>query len=223
MISVLINQKNNFMCGAYSLTIEFGKLVKRFKAKKPKVSYPKRYNIRPSQPLVAILNTDPEQMVLAEWGITPFWDKTGKKQIINARKDSLEKPTFKQSFHERRCLILADGFYEWKAGPKGKTPHRFTLKSEEPFAFAGIWQEKDDEPQAVIITTEPNELVSKVHNRMPVILKPEAEQEWLNPDLEPEQALELIQSYPAKEMRNYVVSTLVNLPKNDSLEIIKPQ
>lgn len=212
------------MCGAYSLTIEFGRLVKRFKAKPPKVSYPKRYNIRPSQPLVTILNTDPEQMTIAEWGIVPFWDKTGKKQIINARKDSLEKPTFKQSFHERRCLILADGFYEWKAvpGQKNKIPYRFTLKSEEPFAFAGIWQEKDDEPQAVIITTEPNELVGKVHNRMPVILKPEAEQDWLNPDLQDEQALELLQSYPAKDMRNYMVSTLVNLPKNDTIEVIRP-
>lgn len=211
------------MCGAYSLTIEFGKLVKRFKARPPKVSYPKRYNIQPSQPLVTILNTDPEQMTLAEWGIVPFWDKTGKKQIINARKDSLEKPTFKQSFLERRCLILADGFYEWKAeGSKSKTPYRFTLKSEEPFAFAGIWQEDKDDPQAVIITTDPNKLVEPIHNRMPAILKPDAEQVWLNPDLELGQALELLQPYSAKEMRAYPVSTLVNLPKNDRVEIIKP-
>lgn len=210
------------MCGAYSLSTDFGKLTKRFKAKPPKVSYPKRYNIRPSQPLVTILNTDPEQMVLAEWGITPFWDKTGKKQIINARKDSLEKPTFKQSFLERRCLILADGFYEWKAeSSKSKTPYRFILKSEEPFAFAGIWQESEDEPEAVIITTDPNKLVESIHNRMPAILKPETEHEWLNPDLTPEQALELLQPYPEKEMQNYIVSPKVNLPKNDSPEIIK--
>jgi putative SOS response-associated peptidase YedK len=220
-----INYLGNFnMCGAYSLTIESGKLVKRFKAKPPKVTYPKRYNIRPSQPLVAILNTDPEQMTIAEWGIVPFWDKTGKKQIINARKDSLEKATFKQSFHERRCLILADGFYEWKAvpGQKTKIPYRFVLKSEEPFAFAGIWQEKDDEPQAVIITTEPNELVGEVHNRMPAILRPETENEWLNPDLEPDQALGLLQTYPASKMSAYPVSTLVNMPRNDSVEVIKP-
>lgn len=210
------------MCGAYSLSTDFGKLARRFKAKPPKVSYPKRYNIRPSQPLVAILNTNPEQMVLAEWGITPFWDKTGKKQIINTRKDSLEKPTFKQSFHERRCLILADGFYEWKAGPKGKTPYRFTLKSEEPFAFAGIWQEDPDDPQAVIITTDPNKLVEPIHNRMPAILKPETEQEWLNPDLDAEQISNLLQPYSDKEMIAYPISTLVNLPKNDSIEVIQP-
>jgi putative SOS response-associated peptidase YedK len=211
------------MCGAYSLSTDFDKLSKRFKAKPPKVSYPKRYNIRPSQPLVAILNTDPQQMVIAQWGIVPFWDKTGKKQIINARKDSLEKPTFKKSFQERRCLILADGFYEWKAeGSKSKTPYRFILKSGEPFAFAGIWQEETEDPHAVIITTEPNKTVSSVHDRMPVILKPEFEQEWLNPDLQPEQALELLHSYSDKEMEAYAISTLVNLPRNDNLEIIKP-
>ncbi len=211
------------MCGAYSLSTDFGKLSKRFKAKPPKVSYPKRYNIRPSQPLVAILNMDPEQMVIAQWGIIPFWDKTGKKQIINARKDSLEKPTFRQSFHERRCLILADGFYEWKAeGSKSKIPYRFTLKSEEPFAFAGIWQEDVDNPQAVIITTDPNKTVEQIHNRMPAILRPEFEQEWLNPDLQDEQILELLQPYPDKEMRLYSVSTMVNLPKNDSMKIIEP-
>lgn len=211
------------MCGAYSLSTDFGKLARRFKAKPPKVSYPKRYNIRPSQPLVAILNTDPEQMILAEWGIAPFWDKTGKKQIINARKDSLEKPTFKESFHERRCLILADGFYEWKAeGSKSKTPYRFTLKSEEPFAFAGIWQEKNDEPQAVIITTDPNEVVEPIHNRMPAILTPEAEREWLNPDLEPEQVLDLLRPYPNTDIKSYPVSTLVNRPLNDNPAIINP-
>jgi putative SOS response-associated peptidase YedK len=211
------------MCGAYSLFTDFGKLSKRFKAKPPKVSYPKRYNIRPSQPLVTILNTDPEQMVIAQWGIVPFWDKTGKKQIINARKDSLEKPTFKKSFLERRCLILADGFYEWKAeGSKSKTPYRFTLKSEEPFAFAGIWQEDGEDPSCVIITTDPNKLVEPIHNRMPAILQSGAEKEWLNPDLEPEQALNLLRPYSDNEMRSYSVSTMVNLPKNDVPSIIEP-
>lgn len=212
------------MCGAYSLFTDFDKLSKRFKAKPPKVSYPKRYNIRPSQLLVAILNTDPEQMVLAEWGITPFWDKSGKKQIINARKDSLEKPTFKQSFQERRCLILADGFYEWKAETsKSKTPYRFILKSGEPFAFAGIWQEDAENPHAVIITTDPNKMVESIHNRMPAILQSEAEQEWLNPDLNLEQISRLLRPYPDEEIRSYPVSTLVNLPRNDSIEIITPR
>ncbi len=124
----------------------------------------------------------------------------------------------------RLYLIRVPGFYEWKViqGQKAKVPYRFTLKSEEPFAFAGIWQDEADEPHAVIITTEPNALVGEVHNRMPAILKRNAEQEWLNPDLDVGQALELLQSYPDKEMRAYAVSTLVNLPRNDSVEVIWP-
>lgn len=171
---------------------------------------------------MAILNIDPEQMILAQWGIVPFWDKTGKKQIINARKDSLEKPTFKKSFLERRCLILADGFYEWKAeSSKSKTPYRFTLKSENPFAFAGIWQEHAEDPQVVIITTDPNKIVEPIHNRMPAILRPEEEDQWLNPDLEAEQLLELLRPYQASEMDAYPVSKSVNLPINDNYDITK--
>lgn len=138
-------------------------------------------------------------------------------------KDSLEKPTFKESFYERRCLILADGFYEWKSeGSKSKKPYRFILKSQESFAFAGIWQEEPKNPEAVIITTNLNKLVEKVHNRMPVILDPENEEKWLNPDLEPDQVLELLQPYPADKMTAYQISTLVNLPKNDSIEVVQP-
>lgn len=212
------------MCGAYSLTANYEKLSKRFKAKPPKVVQPPRYNIRPTQPLATILNADPEQIVIAQWGIVPYWDKTGKKSIINARADSLEKPTFKRSFQERRCLILADGFYEWKniPGQKSKVPYRFILKSEEPFAFAGIWQIENQEPRAVIITTVPNKIVEDVHDRMPVILKREFETDWLNPDLDPFQAMEMLQPYPESEMAAYPVSTLVNSPGNDRLELIAP-
>lgn len=212
------------MCGAYSLKADFEKLSKRFKANPPKTVYPPRYNIRPTQPLATILNADPEQIVIARWGIVPFWDKTGKKSIINARSDSLEKATFKRSFYERRCLILADGFYEWKTipGQKSKVPYRFILKSDEPFAFAGIWQVEAQEPHAVIITTVPNKLVGEVHDRMPVILKKEFESDWLNPDLDPYQAMEMLQPYPEAEMKAYAVSTLVNSPGNDRLDIIAP-
>ncbi len=212
------------MCGAYSLTADYAKLSKRFKAKPPKGVFPPRYNIRPSQPLATILNVDPDQIVIAQWGIVPFWDKTGKKSIINARSDSLEKATFKKSFQERRCLILADGFYEWKsvAGQKSKVPYRFILKSEEPFAFAGIWQVEAHQPHAVIITTEPNKIVGDVHDRMPVILRKEFESDWLNPDLDPFQAIEMLQPYPDSQMKSYRISTLVNLPRNDRLEIIQP-
>jgi putative SOS response-associated peptidase YedK len=171
-----------------------------------------------------IRNVRPNQIELASWGIIPVWDK--KKTIINARKDSLDKPTFKKSFHERRCLILADGFYEWQkpdgAGPK--RPFRFVLKSEEPFAFAGIWREDEegDEPCCAIITTEANSLVRPVHDRMPAILLPEVEADWLNLDTSPEQVLELLQPYPDSEMKAYEISRLINSPANDSPDVITP-
>lgn len=175
-----------------------------------------------------ILNTNPKQIEMAAWGIVPFWDKTGKKTIINARSDNLDKPTFKKSFYERRCLVLADGFYEWMKAPRERTkrPFRFVLKSEEPFTFAGIWKEQEGEegkgPHCAIITTEPNGIVSKVHDRMPAILKPEAETEWLNLDTTLEQALELLQPYPDGKMKAYEISTLINSPENETSEVIKP-
>lgn len=216
------------MCGAYTIDKELGELMRRFSAAAAGITYSRRYNVRPTQAVPVILNREPGRIVLAGWGITPGWDRTGKKQLINARKDGLEKPTFRKSFHERRCLVLADGFYEWSKAVAGrpKRPFRFTLKSGEAFAFAGIWREQQDDegggPRCAIITTEPSALVSRVHDRMPAILKPEAEGEWLNLDTTPEQALELIQSYPADEMRAYEVSTIINSPARDSPEVIRP-
>jgi putative SOS response-associated peptidase YedK len=216
------------MCGAYTLDKELDQLMKRFAADTAPEGYRKRYNVRPTQAVPVILNTRPGLIELARWGITPAWDKTGKKQLINARKDGLDKPTFRKSFNERRCLVLADGFYEWMQvpGQSRKRPFRFVLKSEEPFAFAGIWREQEGEgvagPHCAIITTEPNGVVGKVHDRMPAILRPEAETEWLSLDTSPEQALELLAPYPDAEMRAYEVSTLVNSPAHDSPEVTKP-
>ena len=216
------------MCGAYSLDKELDQLMERFAADTAPDTFRKRYNVRPTQAVPVILNTRPGRIELARWGITPAWDKTGKKQIINARKDGLGKPTFKKSFNERRCLVLADGFYEWAQvpGQSRKRPFRFVLKSEGPFAFAGIWREQEGgegaEPHCAIITTEPNALVGKVHDRMPAILRPEAEGDWLSLDTPPEQALELLASYPEGEMRAYEVSTLVNSPAHDTPEVTRP-
>src|SRR5918912_4384125 len=133
------------MCGRYSLKTDYKALSKRFNAEPQPVTDASRYNIAPTQDVPVILNTSPRQIELAHWGIIPAWDKTGKKTIINARKDSLEKPTFRKSFQERRCLVLADSFYEWMAvpGQGAKRPFRFLLKSERPFAFAGIWREEE--------------------------------------------------------------------------------
>lgn len=214
------------MCGAYSLKIDFGTIARRFNAAPPSANYTSRYKIKPTQAVPVIRNVSPLQIELVSWGIIPFWDKTGKKTITNARRDSLEKPTFRKSFYERRCLVLADSFYEWMrvAGQRAKRPYRFSLKSEQPFAFAGIWNqdEEGNESHCAIITTEPNKIVSPVHDKMPAILKREAEAEWLNLDTTPEQALELLQPYQDSEMEAYEISTLVNSPANDIPAVVNP-
>jgi putative SOS response-associated peptidase YedK len=217
------------MCGAFSVIHPFRDLSDRFNAGYNEKETKPRYNVRPSQPIATILNSDPEEIVYTMWGIHPFYDKTGKMFFINARNDSMEKPTWRKMISEQRCLILADGFYEWqkKEGVKTKTPFRFELKTKEPFAFAGLWQMEKDEkgndvPHSVIITTEPNELVSEVHNRMPAILTPESEKEWLNPDTDSDAAIELLRPFPKTKMTAYAISPLVNLPSNDTAEIIKP-
>jgi putative SOS response-associated peptidase YedK len=211
------------MCGGFSIFADFKYLADRFAAQAPSVFYPARYNARPSQDLPVILNTDPDKIHITKWGITAPWKET--QLIINTRKDSLDtKAFFRTAFRERRCLILADGFYEWAKTHGKKQPYRFILKTKEPFAFAGIWQQatKSKRPAFTIVTTEPNALVEKIHNRMPVILELHHEKDWLNPDLDPTQLLTMLQPFPARLMDAYPVSPLVNSPAHDSPEIIKP-
>ncbi len=152
--------------------------------------------------------------------------------MINARAETLtQKPSFKNSFKERRCLVLADGFYEWRKTEKKniKIPMRFVLKSQEPFAFAGLWDawQKPDGDMLLsftIITTEANDLMQPIHDRMPVILREKDEDIWLDPDLKDvKKLIPLLTPYPSDMMEGYEVSTLVNSPKNDSPECIKPR
>lgn len=217
------------MCGAFSILHPFRDLSQRFNAGYNEQNIDPRYNVRPSQPIPTILNTDPSQIVYTQWGIHPIYDKTGKMFFINARDDSMAKPTWKKMVNEQRCLILADGFYEWQKQPNSKTkiPYRFTLASSEPFAFAGLWQYEEDDngnkiPHSVIITTTPNELVEDVHDRMPAMLSVDDEKAWLNPDTELDKALQALKPYPVARMVRYEVSTLVNSPQNDNADIIKP-
>ena len=213
------------MCGRFSQFTDYRVLGKRFAATPPKKNYGKRYNIAPLQPVPAILNTDPDSIQYIMWGITTAY---GKRFLINARDDSLLKFTWRKALEERRCLILADGFYEWqRLTKKEKVPYRFQLKNGEPFAFAGLWQyEKDNKgnevPHCVIITTNPNKTTKKVHNRMPAILSPDDEKEWLNPDIDTEHALKLIRPYPDSEMEAFPISPKVNIPSNDTEDIIRP-
>jgi putative SOS response-associated peptidase YedK len=217
------------MCGAFSVIHPFKDLSQRFNAGYNDFYEKPRFNVRPSQPVPVILNSDPSQIVFASWGIHPTYDKTRKMFFINARNDSLLKPTWKKLLQYNRCLIPADGFYEWQrtAGSKIKIPFRFELKDKGLFAFAGLWQEELDSqgnniPHCVIITTEPNAIVSDVHDRMPAILAADDEQVWLNPDSDLDQVLNLVKPYPEEQMLKYPISTLVNSPANDDVEIIAP-
>src|SRR5919108_3930013 len=179
------------MCGRFSVAYDREVLEARFQAAFDESLFQPRYNAAPSQALPVILNTEPHTIKRLAWGLRPAWARSISKKdgIINVRAETLrERPTFKKDLAERRCLVLADSFYAWrKEGGKRKTPFRILLKTEEPFAFAGIWEENEDtDGQRIqtfaIITTESNSLVAKVHNRMPVLLKREDERRWLEKD-----------------------------------------
>jgi putative SOS response-associated peptidase YedK len=166
-----------------------------------------------------------------KWGLVPFWSKDSKigYKMINARSEGIEdKPSFRQAFKQRRVLVLADGFYEWKRIEKEKQPYRFVMKDRKPFAFAGlyeIWKKEGENPlfTCTIITTTPNEITKDVHDQMPAILKEENYDTWMDPDNQDILSLKsLLVPYPAEEMMKYEVSTLVNTPKNDLPSIFEP-
>jgi len=190
-----------------------------------------RFNIAPTQAVLAIPNDNRKAADFLIWGLIPSWakDPTIGHRLINARGETLgEKPAFRGGFKYKRCLILADGFFEWKtlAGTKTKIPHYIRLKTGKIFAFAGLW----DEWQATdggsvrtctIVTTTPNELMASIHNRMPVILPSKDYSEWLDSKPRaPETLTHLIKALPAELMEAYPVSTLVNSPANDRPECI---
>jgi putative SOS response-associated peptidase YedK len=219
------------MCGRYTITVQPELLAERFNASLPPELSEPRYNAAPSQPLPVILNENEQQIQLLRWGLVPHWSKTPDTgyRMINARAETLEeKSTFREALRRRRCLVLADGFYEWKKTDDGKVPMRITLKSGEPFAFAGLWETwKDRETGELlrtftIITTTPNDLMVPIHDRMPAILLPEVERTWLDDSAGPETWRELLRPYPADLMRAYPVSRLVNSPANESPALVAP-
>jgi putative SOS response-associated peptidase YedK len=222
------------MCGRYTFTTPRPVIEVRFDASFVRDA-PPTYNAAPSQALPVITNAEPGRIQLVQWGLLPGWVRDVKTapKPINARAETLtEKPSFRQLLQRRRCLVLADSFYEWQqtAGAKGpKTPHRILLRDEAPFAFAGLWDEWADRstgevlPTFTIITTAPNELMAQLHNRMPVILPDRAaELAWLDDGLPSAAHQDLLRQYPAERMREYVVSTLVNSPANNGPEVLTP-
>lgn len=196
-----------------------------FSIEKSEIEILPRYNIAPSQDVVAIVNDGNRRLVSFRWGLIPSWAKDpiiGNK-MINARAETLtQKVSFKNALKKRRCLIIADGFYEWKKTAEEKIPMFIFLKNEKPFAFAGLWEAwKAPDSKIVrsctIITTTPNRLIAPIHNRMPVILRKQFHNYWLDPNNSDETKLvEFLNPYPPEEMSAFEVTKFVNSPKNDS-------
>ena len=190
------------------------------------------YNIAPTQDILTVLNTAPPKLTFTHWGLIPFWakDKTIGNRMINARAETLTtKPSFREPFKKHRCIVFTDGFYEWKSVDKSKTPYFIHMKNKEPFAFACLWDHWTDKEtgetinSSTIITTDANPLIGEIHNRMPVILDPDDYKVWLSPDpLTKQKLLGCLRRYPHEKMETYEISKLVNSPRNDSPEIIKP-
>lgn len=223
------------MCGRFTNKAKPEQIKTEFKVgtKNPDIFQP-RYNIAPTQMIDVVFEPETERIISQlRWGLVPSWAKEAptSKILINARAETLtEKPSFREAFKSRRCIIPATGFYEWqKKGTGAKQPFYFYLKDKEVFGFAGLWEEWLDKQTGemletcTIITTEANEVLKPVHERMPVILKPENYDEWLDAKVKDTDRLqELLKPYFAKEMDSHPVSKSVNIPESNSAELILP-
>ncbi|MCP4756268.1 MAG: SOS response-associated peptidase [Proteobacteria bacterium] len=220
------------MCGRFSLSMDLPELQEAFPWVEFGSDFKSRYNIAPSQDILVVPNDSENRARWFRWGLIPPWAKDMKigYKMINARSETLaEKPSFKNAYRKRRCLIPAGGFYEWKKEGKAKTPFHIRMKSTKPFAFAGLW-EKWQGPggelvfSCTIITTDANDLLRPIHARMPVILPQGSYERWLDTTVEPDdRTRELLQPYPSQEMEAYPVSKRVNSPGNDSPDCIQTQ
>jgi putative SOS response-associated peptidase YedK len=218
------------MCGRFALSAITKDIEKLQQGLVSKIEITPRFNIAPSQEIAAILNSSPNEIQSAKWGLVPYWadDPAIGYKMINARSETIDsKPSYKIPFRQKRCLIFASGFYEWKKSEdkKVKTPYYFHLLNEKIFTFAGLWSywEKGDKPitSATIITTSVNDIVKPIHDRMPVIIRLQDWHKWLSNDTDLCDLKELLHPFPADEMDTYVVSKAVNTPKNDSPELIE--
>jgi len=217
------------MCGRYSFAQLSEDVEKRFKIHVDGNTYIAKYNAAPGQKLGVITNQNPNELSFHYWGLLPPWSKdiSMAYTMINARGESVEeKPAFRSAFKSKRCLIPADGFYEWKKQNKQKIPHFIRLKTHEMFAFAGLWEAwKDAEDRTrrtfTIVTTKANKLMADLHHRMPVILPKHLEKEWLeNP--KKEELKKLILPFDSSKMEAYEVSPKVNKAQNDDISLIEP-
>ncbi|MDE2836112.1 MAG: SOS response-associated peptidase [Chloroflexota bacterium] len=219
------------MCGRYSLIADIGQLALRFEFDAYGLAQPPRYNIAPTQPVLTVRSGGPRRASYMRWGLIPSGARTAPSgaPIINTRAETVaERPNFRASLLRRRCLIPADGFYEWRRTGAARQPVRVTLASGEPFALAGLWDAwRDPRGEVVesctIITTDANDLLQPVHDRMPVILPEEFESLWLDEQMQDAAALaSMLGPYPSERMETCEISTLVNSAHNDGPELIAP-
>lgn len=219
------------MCGRFTITLDPADLQQEFNLGEISGEWKPRYNVAPTQNVPVVKESQKRDVEMMHWGLIPFWakEKSIGERMINARAETLmEKPAFRQAFKQRRCLILADGFFEWqRKDPKiPKVPMYFQLKNGTPFAFAGLWESWHENPETelhscTIITCTPNELVGKIHNRMPVIFDKDHCWQWLE-----EQDITRLESllipYPAEKMQAITIGRQVNNPKEDNPDVIRP-
>jgi len=210
------------MCGRFSFSPLAKIIEERFDVKVDTNTYKPRYNCAPSQMLAVVPDSNPATLSYFRWGLIPFWakEKSIGNRMINAKAETIqEKPSFKHSFKQRRCLVPCDGFYEWTKDPS-RTPFRITHLDDQLFALAGIWDiwkepSGEEVHSFAIITTGCNDLIAPIHDRMPVILEKEAEKDWLlSQDIK--YLSSLLKPYPSSLMTAYPVSRLVNSPGNDT-------
>ncbi|QRV13917.1 SOS response-associated peptidase [Haloterrigena salifodinae] len=237
------------MCGRYTLMVERGTLEERFDARFADGGngFEPRYNMAPGQRLPVVANDEPETIRRLEWGLVPSWAEDDSGGLINARAETIgEKPAFREAYERRRCIVPADGFYEWvETDDSGKRPYRVSFEDDRVFALAGLWERWEPEEETTqtgleafgggleeseddgsdspletftIVTTEPNDLVADLHHRMAVILEPGAEREWLTAD----NPGDLLEPHPSDEMRAYPVSRAVNDPSVDEPSLVDP-
>ncbi len=221
------------MCGRFAFYSPSEAVVKLFGVSEVPAMVP-RYNFAPTQfvPVIRQLPEHAASVSFLRWGLIPSWakDKTIGNKLINARGETVHsKPSFRAAFKKRRCLILADGFYEWRAEGGAKQPYFISLKSEEPFALAGLWEQWNDGVSDVplqtctIITTEPNAMMSKLHSRMPVILPAERYEQWLDPANEEVGELrQLLLPFDSDAMTHRPVGKAVGNPRNDDPSLLAP-
>ncbi|UCG08854.1 MAG: SOS response-associated peptidase [Desulfobacterales bacterium] len=224
------------MCGRFVQFSSLRILEKYFNIQTAPDNIVPSYNIAPTQQVLAIVKSDDYQLQKFYWGLVPSWAQnlSGASRLINARVETLAtKPSFRAAFKRRRCLILADGFYEWKGEKGHKQPWFIALPSDQPLAFAGLWEiwkdrqappDQSDYRSCTIITTEASESLRDIHHRMPVILKPEAHEKWLDPQNQDVHQIEsILQTNIVREFKRYPVSKRINRIQNNSADNIEPQ